>query len=331
MGHPLPDAARQLVTHSLVWDNHGCLPLRPHDDSFLPQLARYRAAGVDVVSINVGFGHQSVEEHIRMLAHFRHWLAMNADLYALATSVSAIREARSQGKLAVAFDIEGMDAIGGQLSLIRLYYELGVRWMLIAYNRNNRAGGGCQDEDQGLTEFGRAAIDEMAKVGMVLCCSHTGARTARAAIDHSPNPVIFSHSNPRGVWNHERNIDDDTMRACAARGGVIGINGIGIFLGDNDNRIETIVRHIDYAVTLIGEDHVGLGLDYVFDMEEIDEYCRSMPDVFPAHIYGQGVRLVAPEQIVEVVEMLMRLGYAQSAIQKILGLNFLRVAEQVWR
>src|SRR5690606_36645690 len=135
-------------------------------------------------------------------------------------------------------------AVADQPSLVSLYYELGVSWMLIAYNRNNAAGSGCQDEDRGLTDFGRMVIDEMTRVGMIVCCSHTGYRTAREVIDYSKNPVIFSHSNPRALRDHPRNIPDELMKACAARGGVVGINGIGLFLGENDNSTEAIVRHI---------------------------------------------------------------------------------------
>jgi membrane dipeptidase len=84
-----------------------------------------------------------------------------------------------------------MYPVRDDLSLVQTFYELGVRWMLIAYNRNNKAGGGCQDEDTGLTAVGRQIIDEMERVGMVLCCSHVGYRTARAALEYSKKPVIF--------------------------------------------------------------------------------------------------------------------------------------------
>lgn len=323
--------ARSMVDKKLVFDSHGCMPLRPDDESFLPQLERYKASGVDAVFINVGFGDDGIEQHIRMLGLFRRWLAERPEDYALATSVEAIHAARAAGKLAVGFDIEGMNAISDQLSLISLYYDLGVRWMLIAYNRNNLVGGGCCDDDQGLTNFGRQVVEEMARVGMLLCCSHTGERTSREAIDLSPNPVIFSHSNPKGVWDHHRNIGDDVMRACAARGGVVGINGIGLFLGDNDNRSETIANHIDYAVSLLGEDHVGLGLDYVFDSRELDEDIVTRPHLFAGYTIGGGLRMVAPEQISEIVEQLLQRGYSEDIIAKILGGNFMRVAGQVWR
>ena len=85
-----------------------------------------------------------------------------------------------------------------QLSFVQTFYELGVRWMLIAYKRSNTAGGGCLDDDSGLTAIGRAIIDEMERVGMVLCLSHTGSKTALKALEYARHPVIFSHSNPMG-------------------------------------------------------------------------------------------------------------------------------------
>jgi membrane dipeptidase len=324
--------ARDLVRDTFAWDNHACMPLRPNDDTFLQQIERHRNAGFSAVTVNVGFGENTVEDHVRMLAHFIQWFSSRPDAYVLAKSTDDLRRAREQRKLAVCFDIEGMCAVADQASLVSLYYELGVRWMLIAYNKNNPAGGGCQDADSGLTEFGRKVIDEMTRVGMMVCCSHTGYRTAREVIEYSPNPVLFSHSNPRALHDHPRNIPDDLMKACAQRGGLVGINGVGIFLGANDTRTETIARHIDYAVNLIGEDHVGLGLDYVFDSSELDDYMKKMAATFPAGMgYGAGMRLVEPERLTDITAQLMRLGYRDSTLRKILGGNLLRLAEQVWR
>jgi membrane dipeptidase len=324
-------AAESLLGCMVVWDNHACMPLRPLDESFLPQLERCRQAGITAVTLNVGFGEQSVADHVRMLAQFRHWLGERPQLYRLVDGVEDIFEAKKSGQLAVCFDIEGMNAIEDQLSLIQLYYQLGVRWMLIAYNRPNRAGGGCQEPDEGLTEFGRKAIDEMSRVGMILCCSHTGYRTAREAIDYSPGPVIFSHSNPRALRDHPRNVPDDLMRACAARGGVIGINGIGIFLGENDNSTETLVRHIDYAVQMLGDEHVGIGLDYVYDTKELDEFVAKMRTTFPRTCYEGSPRMVEPERIPAVIEALLAKGYDSTSMSRIFGGNLLRVARQTWK
>jgi membrane dipeptidase len=323
-----------LLRDALVWDNHTCMPLYPDDERFLPDLERFRRSGVNVVGINIGFGEQSVEQHIRVLAHFRSWITRRSDEYLLVEHVDDILVAKEQGRLAIFFDIEGANAIADQLSLIGLYYDLGVRWMLMAYNLNNSVGGGCLDSDTGLTPYGREVIVEMNRVGMVPCCSHCGKRTALDVIALSKTPVIFSHSNPRAVWNHPRNIDDDLIRACANKGGVVCINGVGQFLGPNDTRSETVVRHIDYVARLVGPDHVGLGLDYVFDREELKAYIAGNPAMFgedSTAVAATGCDFVAPEQIPQIVEGLRSLGYADGDVRKILGLNLLRIANAAWK
>jgi len=322
----------ELISRTVLWDNHSCMPLRPEDESFLPQLARHKAAGVCLVSLNVSFDLEPPEKAFDLLAAFRHWIGRHPEDYVLAETVADIKAAKRDGRLAVVFDIEGGRAVEPHPGLVEVFYRLGVRWMLIAYNRNNKLGGGCQDQDSGLTEYGRRIIDEMERVGMVLCCSHTGYRTAREAIEYSRNPVIFSHSNPRALWDHERNIPDNLMQACARTGGVVNINGIGIFLGNNDNSTESLVRHIDYTAQLIGPEHVGLGLDYVFDQKELDEYTRSHPDLWPPEKgYVLGMAMVEPERFPMIAEALLKKGYRESDVQGILGHNNLRVAAQVWK
>ena len=324
--------AQQILNGSLVWDNHGCMPLRGHDTAFLPQLKRYHDAGVNVVSLNVGFDAMPWENTVLVMANFRHWVREHSNDYLLIESTDDIERARNEGKLGVCLDLEGGCVLNDQLSMVELFYDLGARWMLIAYNQNNSLGGGCQDDDKGLTAFGRTVLDEMTRVGLVACCSHTGYRTTMDVMEYSTVPVIFSHSNPLGLWEHKRNITDDAIRACAGTGGVICINGVGIFLGENDSRTETIVRHIDYVVQLVGPEHVGLGLDYVFDMEELNEYVRQNPETFPPEGgYADGVKFVEPEQTPEIADALLKLGYAEGDLKKILGENHLRIAKQVWK
>lgn len=324
--------ATDLLAANLVWDNHACMPLRPHDQAFLPQLDRWKRVGTDVVFLNVGFGDSGIEEHIRTLANFRRWLLLHSDQYVIINTVEDIALARATGRIAIGFDIEGANAIADQTSLIKLYYDLGVRWMLIAYNRNNRVGGGCQDDDTGLTAFGREVIDEMARVGMVVCCSHTGFKTTMDVMEYSSKPVILSHSNPRALHEHPRNVSDDAMRACARTGGVVGLNGIGIFLGNNDNSTDTFVRHIDYVVELLGPEHVALGIDYAVDQKEVEEHIAKMRSTFPVGLgYEEAVRIIPPEQLPEIVERLLQLGYTEANLRGFLGENLLRVAKAVWK
>jgi membrane dipeptidase len=320
------DRAARLVQGSLVWDHHACMPLRPQDQSFLPQLARHRQAGFDAVTVNIGFGEMGPDEHLAMLAALRRWLSARPEAYVLGDSAQDVEAARAAGKLAVSFDIEGANGVGERLDLVEQYRAQGVRWMLLAYNRNNPFGGGCQDEDSGLTGLGRELVAEMERVGMLVCLSHTGHRTVRDVLAVASQPVIFSHSNCSAVHAHPRNIPDELIRACAATGGVVGINGVGIFLGRNDASSEAYARHVDHAVQLVGPAHVSISLDYVFDMQELEDYTRKMQHTFPPGLgYELGPRFVPPEQITEIVATLQAWGYADADLQAILGGNLMRL------
>lgn len=317
-----------LSGHGIRWDNHACMPLKA-DGAFLPQLARHRAAGFNIVSINVGMADISLLEHMRILSFMRQWIGQHGDDYRLIHSVDDVRRCREDGKLGITFDVEGMKVIQRDPSFVQTFYELGVRWMLIAYNLNNEAGGGCLDQDCGLQPAGRAIIDEMERVGMVLCLSHAGPRTAREALEYATNPVVISHSNPDADTPHARNVSDDLMRACAATGGVIGLNGFETFLGGGANLVDSLLRQLNYVIDLVGPDHVGLSLDYCFDTSDFQEDVRRNPHLYPKDVATS--RMIAPEALPEIAEGLARGNLSDSAINGILGDNWLRVAAQVWK
>jgi membrane dipeptidase len=323
--------AQELLCSSLVWDNHGCMPLRA-DASFLPQLERYREAGATIVSLNVGYAHMSWSEHLRVLSFMRQWIAQRPESYRLVSGVEDVRRCKEQRTLGIVFDVEGMVPVQDDPSFVQTFYELGVRWMLIAYNRNNKAGGGCLDEDGGLTEIGRSIIDEMERVGMVLCLSHAGTRTVAEALEYACNPAIFSHSNPYGDNPHPRNVPNALLRACASKGGVIGLSGIGAFLGTQTKLVERLLRQLRYVIDLVGPEHVGLGLDCVFDSSELANAVSLNPKLFSAEgPPGAGLATIEPEALGAIAEGLARDNLVEAHIRGILGENWLRVATQVWR
>ncbi len=324
--------ARELMAEGVVWDNHACLPLRAPADEWLPQVDRHRESGVDVVCLNVGYGEQGPDQHLAAIKRFRDWYGARPERYVLPRSVADIHAAKAAGKLAVIFDIEGMNALGGEPERIADYYALGVRWMLIAYNHANPAGGGCLDEDEGLTEFGRAAIAEMERAGVLLCCSHTGWRTAMQAIEVSRAPVILSHSNSDALWPHPRNAPDELMIACARTGGVVGINGIGPFLGEGPASAAGMVRHIEHVLALVGEDHVSIGLDYSFDQASTQAYLAKMSVDARRKLRLDGeLTMAPPETFPDVAQVMLDRGHAAAVVRKVLGENMLRLADQVWR
>jgi membrane dipeptidase len=323
-----------LHADALVWDQHGCLPLRP-DADVVDELELYRRAGVDVVSINVGMDLTPTVDAFKVLAAFRRGLLARPDRYLIASNVADVREAQRSGRLAVTFDLEGTEPLDGELALLEVFHELGVRTVLIAYNLRNRAGGGCHDDPEvGLTPYGRDLVRELNALGILVDATHCSPRTTFDLFEHSSAPVVFSHSVPMGVKTHARNVTDAQMRACAATGGVVGINGLGIFLGHDDAGTEALVRAVDYAVDIVGADHVGLGLDYVFDQDELNAYLEQHRDVFPAdggYADLSPPRFVSPLQLPDLTSALLRLGYGDGAVRAILGGNFLRVASAVWR
>ena len=321
-----------LSKEALVWDNHACMPLRPNDTSFLTQLSRLKKMSVDVVGLNIGMDMSPWQDVVQMASSLRQWIAEHSDDYMIVGNALEISEAKACGKLGVFFDLEGGKPLNNKIHMVQEYYDLGVRWMLMAYNQNNELSGGCHDNDKGLTSFGQDVLTEMNRVGMIPCCSHMGERSALELCERSTSPVILSHSNPRAVWDHSRNVTNKVLKSCAATGGVVGLNGIGIFLGDNDNSTETFVSHIDYLVQLIGVAHVGFGLDYVFDQKELDDWIVDNRSSFPKGSgYDTGMKMVEPERLPDIAESLLNKGYNEDSLTAIFGGNFHRLAIQVWK
>jgi len=323
--------AGALYADAFVWDAHAGFESWPDTD--LRNLATWKDAGVDFLSVNVGYDVQRWTDTIRVLAAFRRWLEASDD-YALAGSVAEVHAARAAGRMAVAFDLEGMNALDGSLDLLHLVHGLGVRQILFAYNRNSIAGGGCHDDDRGLTDFGRAAVREMNALGVLVDCSHCGHRTTMEAMALSRAPVVFSHSNPRVLRDHERNISDEQALACAATGGVVGVNGIGLFLGEDDIRTATLADHVEYLLDLVGPEHVGIGLDYFFEADvdpSFQEALAANEDYWPPGQYpGGAIRCAAPGQLRELTAELLRRGRCEADVRAVIGGNFLRVAGEVW-
>lgn len=319
--HPTEDAL-------FLWDNHGGFGYAGPED--LKVLDYWRRAGIGYLSINVGYDVVPWSTTVKAIAEYTRWIEGRADM-ALCATLTAVQNARVAGKMALTYDIEGMSALNGDLAMVEFYYRLGVRQMLIAYNINNDAGGGCHDDDKGLTDFGRAVIAEMNRVGMVVDCAHAGIRSGLEAMRLSTKPCIFSHANARALREHERNITDEQIKAVAATGGVVGVNGLSQYLGTGPAKIEAFVAHIDYMARLVGPEHVGIGLDFdpttgpTFDEAVVRKYWP--PRQYPGGLHAD---FLPPSALSEVAARLGTMGYKETAVRAIMGGNFRRIASQVW-
>lgn len=328
-----PSSTSELFRSSLVWDTHSGFMPDPAAD--LDNLDIWKRAGVTHLSVNVGFDLMPWYDCVRTIAAFRKWIEDRPERFMIAKSALDVRAAKAAGKMSISFDLEGMIALDGRVEMVSLYHHLGVRQILFAYNRSNDAGGGCHDEDRGLTPFGRAVVDEMNRLGMFVDVSHAGYRTSMDVMEYSNRPVIFSHSNPSAVHPHGRNISDEQIRACAKTGGVVGAVGVSLFVGDRDGAGPTLADHVEHLLDVAGPEHVGIGLDYGFpvDVADIDQIVSNNPDFWPeSEGYHDGpISFVPPSELSALADELTRRGHGDEVIRGVLGKNYLRLADQLWR
>jgi membrane dipeptidase len=325
-GHPAEVHRSAVVCDMLLpW-------LAREEENPLSVLERFHAAGTTYVSLTLGTDWSSMEVTAKHIAKQTRRFEDAGDRYVLVRRVEDIHRAKREGKIAVGFNFQGSDPLGGDANMVALYYELGIRQMLLCYNQKNLAGDGCAERtDDGLTRYGVRLVEAMNRVGMLIDCSHTGYRTTMDILEMSKAPVNFSHSCVRSLKEHYRNIKDDQIKACAATGGIVGITGVGVFLGENDISTMAYLRHIDHIAQLVGARHVGFALDYVYYEEHLYRRIRNMAERYPNERVDRPIAFFPPERIPELTEGMLRLGYSDDDVLGVLGGNFLRVAEAVWR
>lgn len=187
-----------------------------------------------------------------------------SDRIKLILSGDDIDEAKNKNKLGALLSIEGGEAIEGDLSLLRMFYRLGVRAMTLTWSLRNDLGDGILGSDNyGITAFGKDVIKEMNRLGMIVDVSHINERGFWDVIDICEKPLIASHSDCKALCNHPRNLSDEQIKAIADKGGVIGINFCPNFLRDDGNAsVEDVLDHIEHIVNLVGVEHVGFGSDF---------------------------------------------------------------------
>lgn len=315
---------------TLLWDQHTCLPLKTDTD--IDPLTRYQHGAGTLLSVNAGYSPHNFDDAVALLHHYRAAIAAHPS-FELAAVIGDVDSATRAGRIAVVFDLEDSRPLDDDLGNLHELAGLGVRTLLPTYNNANRAGSGCLDHtDSGLTAWGRAVVAELNAAGVVPDGSHCSARTGLDMCEVSTGPVIYSHSCMRAVWDHPRNITDDQARACAETGGVVGITGVGIFLGPNTPTLEAMTRHLEYAVDLVGIEHVGVSTDFSFDAADFNDELQRNPHLFDDSYTRWGpIQWMPPETFQVLGEHLRGRGWSAGDVNAVLGGNFYRVARCAWR
>ena len=209
------------------------------------------------------------------------------------------------------------------------FFAAGVRRAILAYNEANVFADGCHEpRNAGLSASGRRLIARMDHVGMIVDISHCGERTTfdamEAPLSRAP---IFSHSNARASYEHERNITDEQIKACARRGGYIGVNGVGFFLGVEGAKIPAaMAEHAAHIAGIAGADRVGLGLDFMFLENSDYAFFHQARGRWPRGYPEPPWSFLQPEQFGDLVLALEQKGFDRGEMKGLLGDNYLRLA-----
>ena len=327
-------------------------------------IPRMREGGLDALFFSIWVpsdvtGVKAVNTANALIASVHKAVAAHPNDLVLATTAADVRKAAADHKIAALMGMEGGHMINDDLAQLRKYAALGVRYLTLTHFKNNNWADSSTDKPahNGLTPFGKDVVRELNKLGMMVDISHVADKTFYDALAITTAPVIASHSSCRAIANHPRNMTDDMLRALAKNGGVVMINYEVSFLSEEyrvasdkasggvvaqlaalskkcggdeacstleSARINTeamnsgalpkvnwekIIEHIDHAVKVAGADHVGLGSD--FDG-------ATMP-----------IGMEDASKLPKITDALIKKGYSDADIEKILGGNILRVMEQV--
>lgn len=313
-----------------------CDGLLPWAKSFLPpgaglsqQLTRFHAAGCSHISLTVAAGSDGPVEAMARLGFLRREIAAAGDCLTIAADAASIRQAKAEERLSVSFHFQSATPFVPDLDLVEAFRAAGIDRAILAYNEANPYADGCHEpRNGGLSALGRRLIARMDACGMRVDLSHCGARTSFDALEADlRSPPIFSHSNARALCDHERNISDDQIRVCAARGGYIGVNGVGMFLGVAGPRIpQAMARHLAHIAALAGPDRVGLGLDFMFLEGSDYGFYHAAKGRWPRGYPEPPWDFFQPEQFGDLVAALEAEGFGADEIRGVLGENYLRLA-----
>ncbi|MGD0804882.1 MAG: membrane dipeptidase [Candidatus Bathyarchaeia archaeon] len=354
---------QELIEKNMIIDIHEHLNVFPMEGISRPRTRVFQAyeglaySGLDAVISNGGLTHPGPDSSLNFLGMSQADYA-HQSLVIPALKVDDVVRAHREGRVAVALSFEHLNGIGYNIDMVDLYFGLGLRACGLVYSYSNSVGtGGDEHEDGGLTDFGFDVVRRMNKLGIIVDVAHCSDLTAKDAAEGSQKPIMASHVGSRALMYNKRMLPDPVLQAIAERGGLVGVEAAG-FAPRTKNHpeatIECTLDHIKYLIDLLGVDHVGGGPDTFYGdhalmYKESGESRRPRPsdsrqrradipprlDFYemraktpPEHPHVQG--LENPGEFINIAKGLIRDGYSDGEIAKVMGLNALRMMKDCW-
>ncbi len=299
----------------------------------------YKHSGINVFNFGHGAGGLNpYQAGIRLLADWNGFIAAYPDWLMRVSLASDFTRVKQDGKLGLLFGFQTANQFR-TVDDVDTFYGLGQRVSQLTYNFRDLLGDGAfEPANAGLSDFGVQIVERMNTVGMAVDVAHGGDKTQLDAFKVSRKPVIISHGNARALNNgHPRCVSDESIRAMAKSGGVMGMNFISFMVKAHEPvTVDDVIDHFDYVSKLVGIEHVGVGSDFGLESNnylapaELSKMLTSADKRYRVHHVEAVVPLQGPERMYVLTDALIRRGYTDANIRLILGENFRRVLSTIW-
>ncbi len=314
-------------------------------DALTPEMIRnVQASGITAVNLTIGG--RNPQAVFTTMAKWQRDLDRHPDVLMKIKTVADLTTAKRQKKLGLIYGFQDGVAIDSDLSRVSMYHAFGLRIVQLTYNVRNMFGDGClQPENGGLTPLGRELVETLNAQGVLVDLGHCGQRTTAEAIEHSSKPVAISHSACRAVADRPRSKLDVDLKKMSDKGGVVGIYLMPFLTMQGQPNSEDVIRHIEHAVKVCGEDHVGIGSDLSITPHVVDEKYLEIHRTFVEGRVRDGIAapgedpavpmfvsdLNTPRRLERIAEKLAARGHGSARIGKIIGGNFVRLMTETWK
>jgi membrane dipeptidase len=314
----------------------------------LRALTDARSAGLSAVNITLGHVAGTADafcETVRDITVWNAFIAQHPGALRRVQQVADIAAATGAGQVGVIYGFQNTEMLGRETDRVRLFAKMGVRVIQLTYNGRNAVGDGAMvPDDQGLSRFGAEVVERLQAEGVLVDLSHSSEQTCLDALGLAKRPMAITHSACRAVADHPRNKTDAELRILAASGGVLGLYFMPYLRAAGQPMAADLVAHLEHAIDVCGEDHVGLGTDGGTTVhDDMTAYRRELEDEIALRrrlrIGAPGETaavatflpdLCGPRQFERLADLLAARGHRPARIEKILGGNFRRLMTEVW-